>query len=163
MLVSYNKLSIDLLSDVYLKGTVLDYRNMQLALGRRFRSLKIFFVLRSYGAQGFQAHQRRLIELAKAFESLVAAEPDWELVVPRRWSLVAFRKRPADMPKANVEKLNRKIWDSLSKRRDIFLTQTVLGSDFCFRFAVGSPLTREEDITKSWDIILEVAASVTAV
>ncbi|CAE6446326.1 unnamed protein product [Rhizoctonia solani] len=74
-------------------GTVIDYRNWHLALGRRFRSLKVWFVLRSFGVEGFQAHIRKGVELAKIFESLVEKSSLFELVTPRSFGLVVFRLR----------------------------------------------------------------------
>lgn len=80
-------------------GTVIDYRNWHLALGRRFRSLKVWFVLRSYGVEGFQKHIRKHVELAKVFESLVEQSSLFELVAPRSLSLNVFRLRlPSALP-----------------------------------------------------------------
>ncbi|KAG8699549.1 hypothetical protein FRC08_005222 [Ceratobasidium sp. 394] len=75
-------------------GTVIDYRNWQIALGRRFRSLKVWFVLRSFGVEGFQAHIRKGIELSKLFTSLIEQNPLFELVVPRSFALTVFRLVP---------------------------------------------------------------------
>lgn len=80
-------------------GTVIDYRNWHLALGRRFRSLKVWFVLRSFGVEGFQAHIRKGVDLAKVFESLVEKSSLFELVTPRSFGLVVFRLRaPTALP-----------------------------------------------------------------
>ncbi|KAG9102848.1 hypothetical protein FRC06_000962 [Ceratobasidium sp. 370] len=75
-------------------GTVIDYRNWQIALGRRFRSLKVWFVLRSFGVEGFQAHIRKGIELSKLFTSLIEQNSLFELVVPRSFALTVFRLVP---------------------------------------------------------------------
>ncbi|KAF8602719.1 hypothetical protein BDV93DRAFT_533368 [Ceratobasidium sp. AG-I] len=75
-------------------GTVIDYRNWQIALGRRFRSLKLWFVLRSFGIEGFQAHIRKGVELSKLFSSLVEQSSLFELVVPPSFALTVFRLVP---------------------------------------------------------------------
>ena len=90
-------------------GTVVDYRNWTLFLGRRFRSLKIYFVLRSYGIEGVQSHLRKLIDLSKRFESLVVGEEGFELFVPRSLSLVVFRlimKDSVDTERRKYYKIN---------------------------------------------------------
>ncbi|KAL5631660.1 hypothetical protein ACGC1H_007243 [Rhizoctonia solani] len=89
-------------------GAVIDYRNWHLALGRRFRSLKVWFVLRSFGVEGFQTHIRKGVELAKVFESLVENSSLFEMVAPRSFALVVFRLRvptafPTPAPATPIE------------------------------------------------------------
>ncbi|KEP45565.1 aromatic-L-amino-acid decarboxylase [Rhizoctonia solani 123E] len=89
-------------------GAVIDYRNWHLALGRRFRSLKVWFVLRSFGVEGFQTHIRKGVELAKIFESLIENSSLFEMVAPRSFALVVFRLRvptafPTPAPATPIE------------------------------------------------------------
>ncbi|EST07375.2 Pyridoxal phosphate-dependent decarboxylase [Kalmanozyma brasiliensis GHG001] len=142
-------------------GDVLDLRNLQISLGRRFRSLKIWFVLRSFGIQGFQAHLRRTIELAGVFEQRLREEGEglFEIVAPPRWALVVFRiKPPASEAGGEGERsdaLNRAFWEDLQELSDKFvLTQTTLpGVGFCVRFVVGSPQTRSEHVEATWELV----------
>ena len=143
-------------------GTVVDYRNWTLFLGRRFRSLKIYFVLRSYGIEGVQSHLRKLIDLSKRFESLVVGEEGFELFVPRSLSLVVFRlimKDSVDTESKEVlqDKLNRTFYRLISEDHTIQLTSTLLGSKFVIRIAVGSPRTTTFHVDKAWKTILAVA------
>lgn len=146
-------------------GTVIDYRNWQIALGRRFRSVKLWFVLRSYGVEGFQAHLRSGVESTKSLEKVIASHERFELVAPRSLTLLVFRLRTpssASLPMAN--KLNKQLYDTLAARKDIMLTPTVLPSDgsdegvFCIRFAAGGINTTEKDVLAAWKVVEDVAS-----
>lgn len=137
------------------EGTVVDFRNWQMPLGRRFRSLKLFFVLRSYGVSGFQKHLRRQINLAAYFEKLVLANPRFELFVPRRLALVVFRIKANTVELA--DRVNREFFVSVAERRDIFLTPTTVGGLYCTRVAIGTTLLTEAYLDKAWKIINELA------
>ncbi|SPO31567.1 related to Aromatic-L-amino-acid decarboxylase [Ustilago trichophora] len=146
-------------------GNVLDLRNLQISLGRRFRSLKIWFVLRSFGVQGFQAHLKTTMECAKVFEDNLKADDSglFEIVAPPRWALVVFRiKPPSDESGGNgeggqLDELNKAFWEDLQELSDKFvLTQTSLpGVGFCVRFVVGSPQTRREHVEETWQLVAE--------
>lgn len=106
-----------------------DYRNWGLSLGRRFRSLKILFVLRSYGIQGFQAHLLRTIELGKTFEEQVQQDDDFEVVTPRSLALVVFRLKPGDAKEQDEEalnELNKRFYARLHKHTSIQLSKETL-------------------------------------
>ncbi|KAI0076732.1 hypothetical protein K474DRAFT_1201695 [Panus rudis PR-1116 ss-1] len=142
-------------------GTVIDYRNWHLGLGRRFRSLKLWFVLRSYGVTGFQNYIRKSIELNQYFASLVQGSPNFELVTKPSFALSVFRIKPQDQS-ASVEAandLNRTFYARLSARPDILLTQTMINGVFCVRFAVGAARTTRAHIDSAWDIIQQEASS----
>jgi aromatic-L-amino-acid decarboxylase len=116
------------------------------ALGRRFRSLKLWAVLRCFGAEQLRATQREHIRLARAFASLVEQSPDWELVAPQRFSLVVFRKRASDEEnEAIVERANRS--------GELFLSHTKLDGRYCIRLAVGNANTTEADIRRAWEVL----------
>lgn len=145
-------------------GTVIDYRNWHLALGRRFRSLKIWFVLRSYGAEGFRAYIRKTIGLSQHFVSLVQASPMFSLVTPPSFAMSVFRLTPAlpeelshTQAEAELDTLNRAYYARLSARPDIFLTQTLLNGTFCVRFAVGAARTTEAHIEHAWQVLQDEA------
>ncbi|KDQ18690.1 hypothetical protein BOTBODRAFT_185213 [Botryobasidium botryosum FD-172 SS1] len=147
-------------------GAVIDYRNWQLPLGRKFRALKIWFVLRGFGVEGFQAHIRKGIKLAQLFADHLQlpsnVSPRFELVTPVSFSLVVFRLLPpgdrSEMATEEINELNKAYFARLSARSDsIFLVQTLLDDIFCIRFAVGAERTGPEHIGGAWKIIKEEA------
>lgn len=157
------------LTPAYLKtkhgdeGAVIDYRNWQLPLGRRFRSIKIYFTLRSFGTDGFRAHLRRHIQLAEHFEALVHDSKDFEIVAARSLGLVIFRynpfkdsaAHPADEMELNA--VNKELNTVLQTKPEIAITGTVLGQRHCIRWAVGGRRTKVDHVDKSWEIIKEAA------
>lgn len=107
-------------------GQVTDYRNWGLTLGRRFRSLKIFFVLRSFGVEGFQKHLRRSIELAELLEKEIEKDKKrFELVTPRSLALVVFRLQLEGKSEEELDQLNRKLYATLHKKTAIQLSECV--------------------------------------
>ncbi|KAL7342080.1 pyridoxal phosphate-dependent transferase [Rhodotorula toruloides] len=131
-------------------GLVTDYRNMSLSLGRRFRSLKIWWTLRSYGVQGFQKHLRRLVELARVFERELVREVEGvELFTNRRFSLVVFRVLPLPPSSPSLEESNaltRALTTLASHDHSLMLTPTTVGGTECVRVAVGSGFTEERHV-----------------
>ncbi|OBZ66739.1 Tyrosine decarboxylase 1 [Grifola frondosa] len=151
-------------SQQHIAGVVIDYRNWHLGLGRRFRSLKVWFVLRSYGVEGFRKHIREGIALNEYFASLLRDFPDISIVTPPSFALTVFRLVPcgswdhsAPITEELLNMLNRAFYARLSARSDILLTQTVLNGMFCVRFAVGATRTTVEHIDIAWEIIKEEA------
>jgi len=116
------------------------------ALGRRFRSLKLWAVLRCYGAEGLRAIQREHIRLANLFAGFVEADPDWELVAPQRFSLVVFRRNGTDEENAAIlERVNRS--------GEIFLSHTKLNGRYVLRLAIGNARTTEDDVRRAWEVL----------
>jgi aromatic-L-amino-acid decarboxylase len=116
------------------------------ALGRRFRSLKLWAVLRCYGAEHLRAVQREHIRLARLFAQLVEEDDGWELVAPQRFSLVVFRKRASDEEnEAIVERANRS--------GELFLSHTKLDGRYCIRLAIGNARTTEADVRQAWEVL----------
>jgi aromatic-L-amino-acid decarboxylase len=113
------------------------------ALGRRFRSLKLWTVLRCYGREGLQARIREAIRLGETFEGLVREEPGWELCAPRRFSVVCFRREGPD-------EMNEAIVDRVNRSGELFLSHTRLNGRYVIRLAVGNERTTEEDIARAW-------------
>jgi len=116
------------------------------ALGRRFRSLKLWFVLRCYGAEQLRVVQREHIRLARVFAQLVEESDDWEVVAPQRLSLVVFRKNVSDEEnEAIVERANRS--------GEMFLSHTKLDGRYCIRLAIGNARTTEADVRRAWEVL----------
>jgi aromatic-L-amino-acid decarboxylase len=118
------------------------------ALGRRFRSLKLWAVLRCYGAEGLRAIQREHMRLARHFAELVDVDPDWELVVPPRFSLVVFRRNGSDEE-------NERILERANRSGEIFLSHTKLNGRYVMRLAIGNARTTESDVQRAWEVLNE--------
>ncbi len=131
-------------------GAVIDYRDWHVPLGRRFRALKLWFVLRWYGAEGLRAHIRSGVSLAARFAEWVAADERFEIVAPHPFSLVCFRRRGPDGP--NEELLRR-----VNATGQAYLTHTRVGGRYVLRLAVGSPWTEEAHVAAVWQLIRDLA------
>jgi aromatic-L-amino-acid decarboxylase len=116
------------------------------ALGRRFRSLKLWAVLRCYGREGLQAGIRESIRMAELFEALVREEPGWEICVPRRFSVVCFRREGSDEE-------NEAILERANASGEIFISHTRLNGRYVLRLAVGNERTTAQDIERAWTTI----------
>ena len=116
------------------------------ALGRRFRSLKLWAVLRCFGREGLQAVIREHIRLAALLEEWVVAEPGWELCAPRHFSLVCFRRDGS-----NEE--NEALLERVNASGELFISHTKLNGRYVLRFAIGSLNTTEDDVRRAWDVI----------
>jgi aromatic-L-amino-acid decarboxylase len=153
-------------------GAVIDYRDWQVPLGRSFRSLKLWFVLRHYGAQGLRAFIREHVAWATEFASWVDADERFELVAQRTSSLVCFRVRPpgVDDP-AQIDAHNHAIMDVVNRGGRTFLSHTTdpakhavdgdhSGPGVVLRLAIGSRRTQREDVVLAWQAIRDAASIV---
>ncbi|KAF9240382.1 pyridoxal phosphate-dependent transferase [Melanogaster broomeanus] len=144
------------------EGTVIDYRNWHLGLGRRFRSLKLWFVLRSFGVEGFRRYIRQTVKHSDTFVSLIRESSQFKLVTPPCLALSVFRlEPPASEPEtlslAQMNTLNMSFYARLSTRPDIALTRTDLNGTICIRMAVGAERTSEEHIRRAFEVLCEEA------
>jgi aromatic-L-amino-acid decarboxylase len=125
------------------------------ALGRRFRSLKLWAVLRCFGRVGLQEHVRSGVRLAALFASWVEEEPGWELCAPREFSVVCFRLTGDDADARNAALLER-----VNASGEIFISHCVLGGRYVLRLAVGQLSTTEEDVRRAWEVLRRESARV---
>jgi aromatic-L-amino-acid decarboxylase len=116
------------------------------ALGRRFRSLKLWAILRCYGRDGLRRMIREHVRLAERFEGWVREAPGWELCAPRHFSLVCFRREGSDAD-------NEAILERVNASGEIFISHTRLDGRYVLRLAIGSERTSEEDVRRAWDVI----------
>jgi aromatic-L-amino-acid decarboxylase len=131
-------------------GAVIDYRDWQVPLGRRFRALKLWFVIRHYGVEGLRHHVRRHIALAQQFASWVQQDQRFELAAPAPLNLVCFRHRAGDA-------FNEALLDALNRSGDLYLTHTKLNGRFIIRFCVGQTYTESRHVERAWGRIQEEA------
>ena len=120
------------------------------ALGRRFRSLKLWTVLRCYGREGLQARIREHVRLAELFESWVRDEPGWELCAPRRFSVVCFRRDTGDEE-------NEALLTRVNASGEIFISHTRLNDRYVLRLAIGNERTTEDDVRRAWDVLRQAS------
>ena len=116
------------------------------ALGRRFRSLKLWAVLRCYGREGLQARIREAVRLAEKFENWVEEEPGWEICAPRHFSLVCFRRDGSDQQ-------NEEIVERVNRSGELFLSHTRVGGRYVLRLAIGNERTTEDDVRRAWEAL----------
>jgi aromatic-L-amino-acid decarboxylase len=131
-------------------GAVIDYRDWQVPLGRRFRALKLWFVIRSYGLEGLRHHVREHVALAQKFAGWVKDSPDFELAAPAPLNLVCFRHRGGD-------EANREIMDRLNGSGELYLTHTKLDGRLTLRMSIGVTATRDRHVEAAWDKIRAAA------
>jgi aromatic-L-amino-acid decarboxylase len=131
---------------------VKNFRDWGIQLGRRFRALKLWFVIRSYGVQGLQAMVREHLRLAQLFRSWLEEHPLFELMAPTNFSLVCFRLNDG-RPEDQLNLLNRQLNENINASGRIFLTHTELRGRYTLRLVVGSRTTQESHVRQAWEII----------
>jgi aromatic-L-amino-acid decarboxylase len=132
-----------------------NYMDYGLQLGRRFRALKLWFAIRTYGVRGIQTRLRAHIALAQEFAGWVEAEPGWELAAPHPLSVVCFRR-------AGSDELNARILERVNADGRIFISSTRLGGRTVLRLAIGNERTTADDVALAWTILRQTAASLEA-
>jgi aromatic-L-amino-acid decarboxylase len=135
----------------YLRTNVEDVTNLMdygPALGRRFRALKLWTVIRCYGREGLQALVREHVRLARLFESWVEAEPGWEVAAPVPFSVVCFRRDGSDEE-------NEALMERVNATGEVYLSHTRLDDRFVMRLAVGNARTTEADVRRAWELLVE--------
>jgi aromatic-L-amino-acid decarboxylase len=137
---------------------VVNYRDWGIQLGRRFRALKLWFVIRSYGVEGLRALVRKHVALAQELAGWIEETPGFELMAPVLFGLVCFRYRPRGVAEAQVDDLNRRLLAKVNATRRVQLTHTELGGRYVIRVAVGQWQTEREHVAEAWRLIKEAAA-----
>lgn len=132
-------------------GEVFDYRDWHIQLGRRFRSLKLWFVLRHYGIEGIQFHVKKHVEMAQKFASWISDSDNFELVVEPPLNLVCFRHKAGD-------EFNLNLMNSINETGKIYFTHTKLNQQVVLRMSIGQTQTLETHVEKAWKLIYETAA-----
>jgi aromatic-L-amino-acid decarboxylase len=133
---------------------VLNLMDYGVALGRRFRALKLWFVLRWFGATGLQARLAEHIRLAQLFRGWVETSPDFELLAPTPFSVVVFRHHPPGVDdEAELDRLNAALLERVNASGEVFLSHTRAKGRYAIRLAVGNIRTREEHVRRAWEIV----------
>jgi aromatic-L-amino-acid decarboxylase len=127
-------------------GAVIDYRDWHVPLGRRFRSLKLWFVIRHYGVEGLRRHIRAHVELARELRSWIERDERFEIAAPTPLNLVCFRLRSGDAA-------NQALLDRLNASGKLFLTSTRLDGKLTLRLVVGQTSTERRHVVAAWERI----------
>ncbi len=137
---------------------VIDYRDWGVQLGRRFRALRLWLVIRSYGVEGLQAMLRQHLELAAAAEAWVREAADFELVTTRNLSLFNFRYHPAGLDdEARLAQLNRRLLEQLNDSGEVYFTQNEVDGRYTIRWSIGQRQTELRHVEAAWQIIQQTA------
>jgi aromatic-L-amino-acid decarboxylase len=164
-------------------GLVTDYRDWQIPLGRRFRALKIWFVLRTYGVKGIQNHIRTHVKLGEYFADLVKTRSDlFNIVSGPTFALTVITvipkiskehgslplsadatksvDNPVDQVLLEANEVTRKVYDMVNSQGEIYLTSAVINGVYAIRVVCGSPLAEEKYMKQAFDILVEAAEKV---
>jgi aromatic-L-amino-acid decarboxylase len=131
-------------------GDVIDYRDWHVPLGRRFRALKLWSVIRWYGAEGLREHVRNGVALAQEFAGWVAADDRFELAAPHELALVTFRLKSGD-------DASRALMETVNASGEMYLTHTVVDGRFALRMAIGATATAQRHVQSAWELLQRCA------
>jgi aromatic-L-amino-acid decarboxylase len=137
-------------------GLVTDYRDWQIPLGRRFRSLKIWFVLRTYGVKGLQAHVRKTVKLGETFAGLLATRKDlFEILTGPSFALTVFNIVPKVAGEEEQDRITKDVYEAVNKRGEIYITSSAVGGTYVIRVVSANPLAEEKYLRKAFKILVE--------
>ena len=139
-------------------GEVVNYMDYGVQLGRRFRALKLWMVIRAFGVDGIVERLRHHVALAREFAGWVEAEPGWELLAPVPFSLVCFRYAPASAAEGERDLLNEALLAEVNASGRVYLSHTKLGGTYTLRLAVGNLRTERRHVAEAWALLRESAA-----
>jgi aromatic-L-amino-acid/L-tryptophan decarboxylase len=144
------------------QAPVRDYNEYTPQLGRRFRALKLWMLLRWFGLEGLRRRLRNHLELTAAFRAALDAAPDWERLAPVPFSTVCFRYRPERLAddEAALDATNAAIMDAVNRTGEVFLSHTRLNGRFAIRLAVGNLRTEARHVERAWELLQSAASEV---
>jgi len=141
------------------RGRVNDYRDWGVPLGRRFRALKLWSVIRSYGVEGLRSKIREHIRIAEELERTISLEPDFELMAPRVISAVCFRYKPSGFDESKLNQINESLNHQLNDSGKIYLSHTMLNGKYTLRMVTAQTNVTSDHVRKAWTLIHKTARS----
>ena len=132
---------------------VRDYNEFQPQLGRRFRALKLWILIRAFGLEGLRSRIADHLALAAEVRDWIDANPDWERLAPVPFSTVCFRYHPAGIEEAQLDDLNAAVMDAVNRTGEVFLSHTRLAGRFTIRLAVGNLRTEQRHVARAWALL----------
>jgi aromatic-L-amino-acid/L-tryptophan decarboxylase len=137
-------------------GLVNDYRDWGIQLGRRFRALKLWFVIRNFGVEGLKEKIRYHISLAQNLEKRVMESKDFEMVTPRTLNLLCFRFKPkGENDPEGLNRINEKLLQMVNTTGKMFISHTILNGVYTLRMVIGQTNVTEEHVNKAWNLLHE--------
>jgi aromatic-L-amino-acid decarboxylase len=141
------------------QDAVVNYMDYGVQLGRRFRALKLWMIIRAFGVDGLAERLRQHCALARTFAAWVEEDPHWQLLAPVPFSLVCFRYAPPNTDEATRDRMNEAIMHAVNAGGDVFLSHTKMRGKFTLRLAIGNIRTEERHVALAWQRLREAAAS----
>ena len=141
------------------RESVVDFMNYGVQLGRRFRALKLWMVIRGFGTAGLASRIRTHCALAREFAEWVRADAEWEVVAPVPFSLVCFRYAPAGVHEEVLNQMNARMLATVNAGGEVFLSHTKLDGRYVLRLAVGNIRTEEKHVRRAWELLRESASA----
>ncbi|MDR4988214.1 MAG: pyridoxal-dependent decarboxylase [Bacteroidales bacterium] len=139
---------------------VKNYRDWGIQLGRRFRALKLWFVIRSYGIEGIRNMVERHIDLARKFSGWIDAGSNFERMAPQHLSLVCFRYNPGNLTESELERINKNLLERLNATGKVYLTHTTLNGIYTLRLSVGQRNTDVRHVNMVWELLNEIVKDI---
>jgi aromatic-L-amino-acid decarboxylase len=136
---------------------VVNYMDYGVQLGRRFRALKLWMIIRAYGVDGLVARLREHRVLAQKLAGWIEATDDWELAAPVPFSLVCFRYAPRGTSAREQDRLNEAIMHAVNASGEMYISHTKLGGRFTLRLAIGNIRTGEREVAAAWEMLRATA------
>jgi aromatic-L-amino-acid decarboxylase len=145
-------------------GAVNNLMDTGIQLGRRFRALKLWMILRSFGARAIRERLADHIRLAQTLAGWIDAHPDFERMAPVPLSVVCFRWKPAGhaMSETALDAANERLLEDVNRTGDVFLSHTRLGGRIALRIAIGHLRTTEQHVRRAWELLQEHATALSA-
>jgi aromatic-L-amino-acid decarboxylase len=140
---------------------VTNLMNYTIALGRRFRALKLWFVIRNFGVEGLRSMVREHIRIASRLSDWIDADPEFERLAEANFSTVVFRHRPPGMPAKDLDSHNARLLEWVLARREVFISHTRVKGTYALRIAIGNIHTTEEHVRRAFDLVKEAGNSLT--
>jgi aromatic-L-amino-acid decarboxylase len=135
------------------KTPVRDYSEYQPQLGRRFRALKLWIVIRSFGLAGLRSRIAQHLALAAELRDWIDADPDWERLAPVPFSTICFRYHPTAVDESQLDDLNAAVMDAVNRTGEVFLSHTRLAGRFTIRLSIGNLRTEERHVARAWGLL----------
>jgi len=142
------------------RGKVNDYRDWGVPLGRRFRALKLWSVIRMYGVEGLRGKIRYHIDLAAQLSEMISRESDFEILAPVTINVVCFRFRPGGLDEEELNKINEELNHRLNDTGKIYLSHTVINGIYTLRMVTGQTNVKMEHVERAWDLIRKTARAI---
>jgi aromatic-L-amino-acid decarboxylase len=139
------------------RGEVNDYRDWGIPLGRRFRALKLWSVMRMYGVEGLRDKVRGHIRVAKRLAELIIREDDFQILAPVTLNVVCFRYRPAGKDDDEINRINETLNHRLNDTGKIYLTHTTVNGIYTLRMVIGQTNVTPKHVEKAWKLIMKTA------